>query len=147
MPLFREFWSEEVVTPPGLVHWIEQQPERAAMQVWVADEGGELVAFANARFRWALQEPGDRRPLGRRPPLAPAARARDPLYELAEAHALDRDARQLGSTVREDEEIGRAFAKHRGYRETRREQYWSLEVEQAAASAEPAGGRADRPAS
>ncbi len=139
MPLFRELWSEEVVTPPGLVHWIEQQPERAAMQAWVADEGGELVAFANARFR-ALQEPGIAGlwvgvlPTHRRRGLATS------LYELVEAHALDRDARQLGSTVREDEEIGRAFAKRRGYRETRREQYWSLEVEQAALAPSPPDG-------
>lgn len=140
MPLFRELWSEEVVTPPGLVHWIESQPERAAMQAWVAEDGGELVAFANARFRWALEEPGIAGlwvgvlPAHRRLGLATS------LYELAEEHLLSRDARQLGSTVREDEEDGRAFAKRRGYRETRREQYWSLEVEPGAAPPSPPEG-------
>ena len=129
MPLFRELWSEEVVTPAGLVHWLEQQPGRAAMQAWVAEDGGELVAFANARFRWALEEPGI---AGLWVGVLPAHRRRGlatSLYELAEEHVLSRDARRLGSTVREDEEDGRAFAMRRGYRETRKEQYWSLTVE------------------
>lgn len=140
MPLFRELWAEEIITPPGLAHWIEEQPERAAMQAWVAEDGGELVAFANARFRWALEEPGIAGlwvgvlPAHRRQGLATS------MYELAEAHLLSRDARQLGSTVREDDEDGRAFAKRRGYRETRREQYWALDVDPGAAPPSPPEG-------
>lgn len=140
MPLFRELWSEEVITPPGLAHWIEEQPERAAMQVWVAEEAGELVAFANGRFRWALEEPGIAGlwvgvlPANRRQGLARS------LYELAEGHVLARDARQLGSTVREDDEDGRAFAKRRGYRETRGEQYWALTVDPDSAPPSPPEG-------
>ncbi len=137
MPLFRELWSEEVITPPGLAYWLEEQPERAAMQAWVAEEDGELVAFANARFRWALAEPGI---AGLWVGVLPEYRRRGlatSLYELAEGHLLNRAARQLGSTVREDEEEGRAFAKRRGYRETRREQYWALDVDQDAEPPSP----------
>ena len=140
MPLFRELWSEEVVTPVGLVHWLESQPERAAMQAWVAEEDGNLVAFANARFRWALEEPGI---AGLWVGVLPAHRhqgfARE-LYPLAEEHLLARDARRLGSTVREDEADGRAFAKRLGYREGRREQYWALEVQPDAAAPSPPTG-------
>jgi GNAT superfamily N-acetyltransferase len=128
MPFFRELWPEVVVTPPGLVHFIEGQPERAAMRAWVVDAGGEIVGFANARMRWALEEEGiaglwagvfsphRRRGIG-------AA-----LYELAEQHLRDRGAHRLESTIREDDEEGRTFAERRGYTETRREQYWSLDV-------------------
>lgn len=137
MPLFRELWAEEVVTPVGLVHWLESQPERAAMQAWVAEEDGDLVAFANARFRWALEEPGI---AGLWVGVLPAHRRRGlarSLYRLAEEHLLARDARRLGSTVREDEADGRAFAKRLGYREGRRERYWSLEVPPGAAAPSP----------
>jgi GNAT superfamily N-acetyltransferase len=140
MPLFRELWSEEVITLPGLAHWIEEQPKRAAMQAWVAEEDGALVAFANARFRWALEEPGI---AGLWVGVLPTHRRRGlgtSMYELAEAHLADRDARRLGSTVREDEADGRAFAKGRGYRETRREQYWALEIEPDAALPRPPDG-------
>jgi len=140
MPLFRELWSEEVVTQPGLVHWLEEQPERARMRAWVAESNGEIVAFANARFRWALAEPGIAGVwVGVLPPHRRQGLATE-LYKLAEEHLLGHDARQLGSTVREDEQDGRSFAKRRGFRETRREQYWSLEVDTGAAQPSPPGG-------
>ena len=47
MPLFRELWPEELITPAGLVHWLEQQPERAAMRAWVAEADEGLVAASN----------------------------------------------------------------------------------------------------
>jgi GNAT superfamily N-acetyltransferase len=132
MPFFRELWPEVVVTPPGLVHFIEGQPERAAMRAWVADDGGEIVAFANSRMRWALQTEGiaglwvgvlpthRRRGFGRR------------LYEVAQANIVERGARRLESTCREDEQEGRAFAAGLGFDEGRREQYWALDVDAAA---------------
>jgi GNAT superfamily N-acetyltransferase len=134
LPLFRELWSEEVVTAAGLLHWIESQPERAAMQVWIAEERGEVVAFANGRLRWALEEPGI---AGLWVGVLPAHHGRGlgtALAELAEEHVLRRAARRLESTVRESDEHGRAFATGRGYRETRREQYWSLAVDPRAAA-------------
>jgi GNAT superfamily N-acetyltransferase len=131
MPLFRELWSEEIVTPPGLIHWVEAQPERAAMRAWVAETSGDLVGFGNARLRWALAEPGiaglwagvmtDHRGRG-------TGRA---LYDLAERHARSLDAHRLESTVRADDAEARSFAERRGYRETRQEQYWSLDVRSA----------------
>ena len=140
MPLFRELWSEQVVTPPGLVHWIEAQPERAAMRAWVAEDAGEIAGFANSRLRWALQAEGiagiwsgvmppfRRNGLGTR------------LYETAAAYIVEHGAHRLESTVRADEPEGRAFARTLGFEEGRSEQYWQLEVGSAAlAGNEPAG--------
>lgn len=139
MPLFRELWSEEVVTPAGLLHFMQGQPERAAMRGWVADRGGEVVAFANARMRWGVQAegvaglwvgvlPGYRRHgLGAR------------LYELAEAHLVKHGARRFESTCREGEPEGLAFAERLGFEATsRREQYWTLDVDSAKVSDAPA---------
>jgi GNAT superfamily N-acetyltransferase len=128
MPLFRELLPEELVTPPGLIHWIEDQPERAAMKAWVAEEDRKVVAFGNARLRWAIAEPGIAALwVG----VLPAHRRRGvgaSLYDLAEAHLLAREARRLESTIREGDDEARSFAERRGYRATRREQYWSLDV-------------------
>jgi GNAT superfamily N-acetyltransferase len=128
MPLFRELLSEEVVTPAGLIHWLEAQPERAAMRAWVAETAGRIVAFANGRLRWALEEDGIAGlwvgvvPMYRRRGIGAA------LYELADRHVRDRGAHRLESTIRAGDEEASRFAEHFGYRQTRREQYWSLDV-------------------
>ena len=141
MPLFRELWAEEVVTTPGLVHWIEQQPERAAMRAWVAEARGEVVGFANSRLRWALQAEGI---AGIWSGVLPAFRRRGlgtRLFETAAEHIVRHGARRLESTVRDDEPDARAFARRLGFEEGRSEQYWELEVGSAAvANAEPVGG-------
>ena len=139
MPLFRELWAEEVVTAPGLVHWIEQQPERAAMRAWVAEARREIVGFANSRLRWALQTEGI---AGIWSGVLPAFRRRGlgtRLFETAAAHIVGHGARRLESTVRNDQPDARAFARRLGFEEGRSEQYWELEVGSAAgAKAEPA---------
>ena len=128
MPFFREVWAEEVVTPPGLIHWLEEQPERAALRAWVAEENGESVAFANAQLRWALAEPG----IGRLwVGVLPAHRRRGlgaSLYDLAEAHLRGLNAHRLESTIRKADDEAQAFAERRGYRETRHKQNWALDV-------------------
>ncbi len=138
MPLFRELWAEEVVTAPGLVHWIEQQPERAAMRAWVAEAGGEVIGFGNSRLRWALQAEGI---AGIWSGVVPAYRRRGlgtRLFETAAAHIVGHGARRLESTVRDDEPEARAFARRLGFEEGRSEQYWELEVVSAA------GAKAER---
>ena len=132
MPLFRELWSEEVVTPTGVVHFIERQPERAAMRAWVADVDGEVVGFANSRMRWAIQTEGV---AGLWVGVLPAHRREGigtGLFELAADHIVAHGARRLESTYRAHEPEGAAFAGRLGFEETRREQYWALDVESAA---------------
>lgn len=131
MPFFRELWPEIVITPPGLVHFIERQPERAAMRAWVVEDGGEIVGFANSRMRWALAVEGI---AGIWVGVLPTHRGRGQgtqLYDLAAAHIVEYGARRLESTCRADEPVGRAFAKRLGFVEGRREQSWALDVDSA----------------
>lgn len=137
---FRELMPEEVITPPGLLHWLEAQPERAAMRAWVADADGELVGFANGRLRWALEEEGI---AGVWAGVVPTHRRRGlgaALYDLAEQHIRDRGAHRLESTIRADDDEARRFAEHRGYEPTRREQYWTLDVPHPSTEPSPPGG-------
>ncbi len=49
------------VTPEGVLHWRNGQPERARARLWVAEEGGRVVGWAEARTRWTtkVQDVGD----------------------------------------------------------------------------------------
>jgi GNAT superfamily N-acetyltransferase len=49
------------VTPAGVIHWRDGQPERARARMWVSKEGGRLVGWAEARIRWTtrVQDVGD----------------------------------------------------------------------------------------
>jgi GNAT superfamily N-acetyltransferase len=128
VPLFRALIPGEVHTAPAIRHWMESQPERAKMRAWTASIGGQVVGWANARLRWMIEAedviggwvgvlPEHRRAgLGSR------------LYELAEDHARSLAARRFTSFALEASDDGRAFARRRGFREGRREQYWELEV-------------------
>jgi GNAT superfamily N-acetyltransferase len=131
IPLLRELWSEVVVTPGGLVHLLEGQPERAAFRAWIAEDEGEIVGFARARIRWALAEEGIASAWAG---VLPSHRRRGVggrLYEIAEAHVRDHRARRIESTIRADEPEGRRFAERLGFEEARRDQYWALDVSAA----------------
>ena len=58
----------------------------------------------------------------------PPSRPRGAPLETAAAHIVGHGARQLESTVRDDDPDARAFAKRLGFEEGRTEQYWELEV-------------------
>jgi GNAT superfamily N-acetyltransferase len=49
------------VTPAGVIHWRDGQPERARARMWVAEDDGRLVGWAEARIRWTtrVQDVGD----------------------------------------------------------------------------------------
>jgi GNAT superfamily N-acetyltransferase len=132
VPLFRALIPGEVQTAPAIRHWMESQPARAGMRAWTALSGRELAGWANARLRWAIEAtdvaggwvgvlPAHRRSgLGSR------------LYELAENHARSLGARRFTSFAMQASDEGRTFARHRGFEEGRREQYWELDVATAA---------------
>jgi GNAT superfamily N-acetyltransferase len=109
------------------------------MRAWVADAGGEIVGFANARIRWAVAAEGIASAWAG---VFPSHRRRGVggrLYELAEAHLRSREVRRIESSYREDEPEGRAFAQKLGFGEARREQYWKLAVAPAAELRSPEG--------
>jgi GNAT superfamily N-acetyltransferase len=103
--LFRRIAPEWVVSDRGLLHWVENEPERARLACWVALADGEVAGWAQARVRWefasgaaevfvGVDSPYRRHGLGGR------------LYELAESHlstaariyaeaAADEDARRF----------------------------------------------------
>jgi GNAT superfamily N-acetyltransferase len=43
------------VTAAGVIHWRDGQPDRARARMWVAEESGRLVGWAEARIRWTTQ--------------------------------------------------------------------------------------------
>jgi GNAT superfamily N-acetyltransferase len=131
MPLFRELLPEQVVTPTGLIHYQESQPERAAVRAWVAEDAGEIVASASARFRWALAEEGVASAWAGVLPSHRRQGIGGRLYELAEAHLREHRARRIESRYRADDADGRRFAERLGFEETRRDQYWALDVSSA----------------
>jgi GNAT superfamily N-acetyltransferase len=49
------------VTPEGVLHWRDGQPQRARARLWVAEEAGRVVGWAEARIRWTtkVQDVGD----------------------------------------------------------------------------------------
>lgn len=130
--LFRTVIPGQVYSGAAIRHFVEAQPARARMRAWTAVSGGEIVGWANARLLWSIEAddvaggwvgvlPEHRRAgLGSR------------LYELVDEHVQALGARRFRSFLRESADDGRAFAKHRGFAEERREQYWELDVATAA---------------
>jgi len=74
------------VTPPGVLHWRDAQPERARARMWVAEDEGRMVGWAEARLRWTTKAAG----IGDLwAYVVPAARGREigqGLYEETERH-------------------------------------------------------------
>lgn len=136
-PLFRSLIPAQIHTGPAIRHWVETQPPRAKMQAWMAIEGGEVVGWGNAHLRWAIQADDV---AGGWVGVLPEHRNRglgSKLYRLAEEHARSLGARRFTSFTSENREDGRAFARHRGFREGRRDQNWELEVVAAVLSGRP----------
>ncbi len=107
-------------TEAGLRNWFESEPERAHFRVWVAEEDGELAAFAMAGFHWAMSTPGVAwHWTGVRPGLR-GRRLGTALFERAEAHLHDHDVRKLETFAIEGSD-GERFVERRGYRRTRTE--------------------------
>jgi GNAT superfamily N-acetyltransferase len=112
-------------TPEVLLHWARMLPARAHVRHWVAEEGDELVGWAEAEFEWATEREdlagvwvfvqADRRGHG----------IGSRLYERAVAHALEHGARELKSGAWEDD--GHRFLVERGYEPARQERLSALD--------------------
>ena len=108
------------VTPEGVIHWRDGQPERARARMWVAEEGGRLVGWAEARIRWTtrVDDIGDVWAYVR-----PSERGRGigaPLFAETEEYVLELGARILESWTYSPG--GVALLEGRGFRPTGTEQ-------------------------
>jgi GNAT superfamily N-acetyltransferase len=121
--LYRELFPAWVITERGILHWVASEPERARLACWVAIKEGEVVGWAQARFRWEFEgNPADLfagvRPKFRRRGLGTR------LYELGATHLAD--ARRIYCETTGEEEA-RRFLLNRGYREDRAERISALD--------------------
>jgi GNAT superfamily N-acetyltransferase len=108
-----------------LLHWARKLPERAHARHWVAEDGEEVVGWAEAEFEWATEREdlagvwafvrADRRGRG----------IGSRFYERAVAHVLEQGARELKSGAWEDD--GHRFLVDRGYEARRRERLSALD--------------------
>jgi GNAT superfamily N-acetyltransferase len=117
------------VTPAGVLHWRYAQPERAHAGMWVAEEAGRIVGWAEARIRWttSVTDIGDLFAY-----VLPGERGRGlgaPLYAQTERHL-----RGLGARVLESwsyTAAGDALLEARGFRATGRERISALDLAQS----------------
>jgi mycothiol synthase len=117
------------VTAPGVLHWRHAQPERARANMWLAEEEGRIVGWAEARMRWTTSVPdvGDLFVY-----VVPASRGRGlgtALYAETERHLRDVGARVLESWSYTT--AGNALLERRGFRATGHERISALDLAQA----------------
>jgi GNAT superfamily N-acetyltransferase len=117
------------VTPPGVLHWRTAQPERARANMWVHEEEGRIVGWAEARIRWTTSTPdvGDLWAY-----VVPAERGRGigkALYAEMDPYLRDLGAKKLESWAYTD--AGRHLLESRGFRATGYERISALELAQA----------------
>ena len=124
------------VTPEGVLHWRDGQPERARARLWVAEEAGLIVGWAEARIRWTttVQDVGDVWAY-----VIPSERGRGvgaALYAETERYVIGLGARILESWTYTT--AGETLLQNRGFRATGTEQVSILDPARADLSALPA---------
>ncbi len=129
--LLAEIEPEEARSnPAGLEHWIESQPERSALRIWLLEEDGRLGGAAYAGRNWT-QSAGDTAWL-----WAGVARrlrghgAGAGLFDRAEAHAVSLGPRTIDTWAFEGTG-GEAFALARGFEPSRRDLVQRLDPREA----------------
>jgi GNAT superfamily N-acetyltransferase len=108
------------VTPEGVLHWRDAQPERARARLWVAEESGRILGWAETRIRWTTKvtDVGDLWAY-----VVPSHRGRGiggALYAETERHLLELGARVLESWTYNDG--GVQLLERHGFRATGTEQ-------------------------
>jgi GNAT superfamily N-acetyltransferase len=128
-PLLQKLQPHYLLSAERLLHDLAQTPERARVRSWVALEGAEAVGYCEGNLRWrAADTTVAKLWVG----VSADARGRGlgtRLHELVCRHLTAHGARLARSTIEDD--AGRRFAARHGYRETRREQLWTLDSRRA----------------
>lgn len=108
------------VTSEGVIHWRDGQPERARARMWVAEESGRLVGWAEARNRWTtrVQDVGD--VWAYVPPSERGQGTGAALFAVTEEYVLGLGARVIESWTYSPG--GAALLESRGFRPTGTEQ-------------------------
>jgi GNAT superfamily N-acetyltransferase len=124
------------VTPAGVLHWRNAQPERAHACMWVAEDAGRIAGWAEARIRWttSVTDVGDLFAY-----VVPVERGRglgSALYAETERYLRDLGARVLESWSYTP--AGDALLGARGFRPTGHERISALDLEQANTDTLPA---------
>ena len=117
------------VTASGVLHWRHAQPERARANMWVHEEEGRIVGWAEARMRWTTSTPdvGDLWAY-----VVPSERGRGigrGLYGELEPYLRDLGAKKLESWTYTD--AGRQMLEARGFRATGDERVSLLDLGKA----------------
>jgi GNAT superfamily N-acetyltransferase len=117
------------VTSEGVLHWRDGQPERARARLWVAEEAGRIVGWAEARIRWTTKvaDVGDFWAY-----VVPSQRGHGlgvALYTEVERYALGLGARVLESWTYTA--AGEHLLEKRGFRATGTEQVSVLDPHRA----------------
>jgi GNAT superfamily N-acetyltransferase len=117
------------VTAEGVLHWRDGQPERARARLWVTEEEGRIVGWAEARIRWttSVQDVGDLWAY-----VVPSSRGRGlgaALYAETERYLRSLGARVLESWTYSS--AGERLLEKNGFRATGTEQVSVLELADA----------------
>jgi GNAT superfamily N-acetyltransferase len=110
--------GEGPVTPQGMIHRVDSMPVRAEARFLVADDGGDIVGWGEARRRWS----GDPGIAKLRVVVREDARGQgigSALWAEAERHLLGLGVRKLATWVDETPEAV-AFVTERGFAPQRR---------------------------
>lgn len=117
------------VTAAGVLHWRDAQPGRARARLWVAQDAGRIVGWAEARIRWttSVQDVGDVWGY-----VVPSERGRGlgaALYAETEQYVLGLGARVLESWTYT--KAGEGLLESRGFRATGSERVSALTLGEA----------------
>jgi GNAT superfamily N-acetyltransferase len=126
----------QAITPAGLIYWLEAQPERARPRMFVADDDGRIVGWAESRLTWSTSKPGV---ADFWLYVAPGFRGRGIGKALFET--VQRRLEEIGAVVLQTwthNAAGRALVETAGFRATGQERMSRLELAEADVAILPA---------